>query len=48
MKRKRGVMRWTLDLESGEAKDVRFAYRLKWPADRAIVIDGAPRATGSR
>jgi uncharacterized protein (TIGR02231 family) len=40
---KRGVMSWTLDLKPGEAKDVRFAYRMKWPADREIVIgDAAP------
>ena len=39
---KRGVMSWTLDLKPGEAKDVRFAYRMKWPADREIVIDDAP------
>jgi len=41
---KRGVMSWTLDLKPGEAKDVRFAYRMKWPADREIVIDDAPPA----
>ena len=40
---KRGVMSWTLDLKPGEAKDVRLAYRMKWPADREIVIgDAAP------
>ena len=41
---KRGVMSWTLDLKPGEGKDVRFAYRMKWPADREIVIDDAPPA----
>ncbi|MGD1038050.1 MAG: mucoidy inhibitor MuiA family protein [Roseiarcus sp.] len=44
---KRGVMSWTLDLKPGESKDIRFAYRLKWPADREIMIDGAPLATGA-
>ena len=39
---KRGVMSWTLDLKPGEAKDVRLAYRMKWPADREIVIGDAP------
>ena len=39
---KRGVMSWTLDLAPGEAKDIRFAYRLKWPADHDIMIGGAP------
>ncbi len=37
---KRGVMSWTLDLAPAEAKDVRLAYRLRWPADRDVVIGG--------
>ena len=45
---KRGVMSWTLDLAPGEAKDIRFAYRLKWPADHDIAIDGAPIGPASR
>jgi uncharacterized protein (TIGR02231 family) len=44
----RGVMGWTLDLKPGEAKDVRFAYSLKWPADRQIAIDDAPGARVAR
>jgi hypothetical protein len=39
---RRGVMSWTLDLNPGEAKDIRLAYRMKWPADRAVMLDGAP------
>jgi uncharacterized protein (TIGR02231 family) len=42
---KRGVMSWTLDLKPGEAKDVRLAYRVKWPADREVVVDDAPSAS---
>jgi len=38
---KKGVMSWTLDLAPGEAKDIRFAYRLKWPADRDVALGGA-------
>ncbi len=45
---KRGVMSWTLDLKPGESKDIHLAYRLKWPADRAIMIDGAPLTTDAR
>jgi uncharacterized protein (TIGR02231 family) len=45
---KRGVMSWTLDLKPGEAKDVRFAYRTKWPADREIVVGDAPPPSASR
>jgi uncharacterized protein (TIGR02231 family) len=45
---KRGVMSWTLDLKPGESRDIRFAYRLKWPADRDIMIGGAPLAADGR
>ena len=45
---KRGVMGWTLDLKPGEGKDVRFAYRMKWPADREIAIEDAPPSNVSR
>ena len=43
---RRGVMSWTLDLAPGEAKDIRLAYRLKWPADRDVTLDGAPIGQG--
>ena len=43
---KRGVMSWTLDLAPNEAKDIRLAYRLKWPADRDVTLDGAPIGQG--
>ena len=39
---RRGVMSWTLDLAPNEAKDIRLAYRLKWPADRDVTLGGAP------
>jgi len=45
---KRGVMSWTLDLKPGEAKDVRLAYRMKWPADREVVVGDAPPAIVTR
>jgi uncharacterized protein (TIGR02231 family) len=45
---RRGVMGWTLDLKPGEAKDVRLAYRMKWPADREVVVDDAPLAIVAR
>jgi uncharacterized protein (TIGR02231 family) len=43
---KRGVMSWTLDLAPNEARDIRLAYRLKWPADRDVTLDGAPIGQG--
>ena len=39
-------MSWTLDLAAGESKDVRLAYRLKWPADRDVTLGGAPLGLG--
>lgn len=39
---KRGVMSWTYDLAAGEQKDVRLAWRMKWPADRDVVTQPAP------
>ena len=38
---KRGVMSWSLDLAPGESKDIRLAYRMKWPADQDIEFGGA-------
>jgi uncharacterized protein (TIGR02231 family) len=38
---KRGVMSWTYDLAPGEAKDIRLAYRMKWPAEREVVLERA-------
>jgi uncharacterized protein (TIGR02231 family) len=44
---KRGVMGWTWDYLPGEQKEIRLAYRLKWPADRDLVfrpqVPGIPR-----
>lgn len=35
---RRGVMAWTYDYAPGEQKEIRLAYRLKWPADRDLVF----------
>jgi uncharacterized protein (TIGR02231 family) len=35
---KRGVSAWTFDLAAGEAKDIRFGWRVKWPFDRDILL----------
>ena len=43
---KRGVMGWTLSLAPNESKDVRLAYRMKWPADRDVVFQNAPNPKG--
>ena len=36
----RGVTGWNFDLPPGEQKDIRFGWRLKWPADREIRLSG--------
>ncbi|MBV9392869.1 MAG: mucoidy inhibitor MuiA family protein [Methylobacteriaceae bacterium] len=38
---KRGVMSWTYDLAPAEAKEIRLAYRMKWPAEREVVLERA-------
>ena len=40
---KRGVMSWSFDLAPGETKEVRLAYRMKWPADREVVLERAAK-----
>ena len=39
---KRGVTGWTWDYQPGEQKEIRFGYRLKWPADRDLVFGAGP------
>lgn len=40
---KRGVMGWTFDYAPGEQKEIRLAYRMKWPADRSVVFQTLPQ-----
>ncbi|MFO1168644.1 MAG: mucoidy inhibitor MuiA family protein [Rhodoblastus sp.] len=39
---KRGVMSWTFDLKPQEQKEIRVAWRMKWPADRDVTFQPAP------
>lgn len=41
---KRGVMAWAYDLKPGEQKEIRLAWRMKWPADRDVTFQPAPNA----
>jgi uncharacterized protein (TIGR02231 family) len=36
---RRGVMAWNLDLAPGEAKEIKFGWRMRWPADKAIAYE---------
>jgi uncharacterized protein (TIGR02231 family) len=35
---RRGVLVWALDLAPGETKEVRLGWRMRWPADKAVVM----------
>jgi uncharacterized protein (TIGR02231 family) len=37
VRNRRGVMAWSLDLAAGEAKDLRIAWLMRWPADKTVV-----------
>jgi len=39
---KRGVLAWTFDLKPQEQKELRLAWRMKWPADRDVTFQPAP------
>jgi uncharacterized protein (TIGR02231 family) len=43
VKDRRGVMAWSYDYAAGEQKEIRLAYRLKWPAEKVIAVDGWPQ-----
>ncbi|MDH2345022.1 mucoidy inhibitor MuiA family protein [Bradyrhizobium sp. SSUT77] len=35
---KRGVLEWSFDARPGEVKDINFAWRIRWPKDKSMVI----------
>ncbi|CUT13371.1 Aspartate ammonialyase EC 4311 [Bradyrhizobium sp.] len=35
---KRGVLEWSFDAKPGEIKDINFAWRIRWPKDKSMVI----------
>ncbi len=39
---RRGVSAWTFDLPPGGEKDIRLAYRIKWPGDREVAYEEQP------
>ena len=36
---KRGVLAWAFDAQPGEVKEIKFGWRLKWPADKTVFFD---------
>jgi uncharacterized protein (TIGR02231 family) len=35
---KRGVLEWSFDAKPGEVRDINFAWRIRWPKDKSMVI----------
>ncbi|WP_027570389.1 mucoidy inhibitor MuiA family protein [Bradyrhizobium sp. URHA0013] len=35
---RRGVLEWSFDSKPGEVKDINFAWRVRWPKDKSMVI----------
>ncbi|OKO77099.1 hypothetical protein AC629_32080 [Bradyrhizobium sp. NAS80.1] len=35
---RRGVQEWTFDAKPGEIRDINFAWRIRWPKDKSMVI----------
>jgi uncharacterized protein (TIGR02231 family) len=33
----RGVMAWTMEVPAGESREVKFGWRVRWPADKTVV-----------
>ncbi|MCP4617489.1 MAG: mucoidy inhibitor MuiA family protein [Bradyrhizobium sp.] len=38
---KRGVLEWVFEAKAGEVKDIGFAWRVKWPKDKGVVMTPA-------
>ena len=38
---RRGVLEWAFEAKAGEVKDIGFAWRVKWPKDRGVVMTPA-------
>ncbi|MBR0850199.1 mucoidy inhibitor MuiA family protein [Bradyrhizobium diazoefficiens] len=35
---RRGVLEWSFDAKPGEIRDINFAWRIRWPKDKSMVI----------
>jgi uncharacterized protein (TIGR02231 family) len=35
---KRGVLEWAFDAKPGEVRDIAFAWRIRWPKDKGVVM----------
>ncbi|MDP2357849.1 MAG: mucoidy inhibitor MuiA family protein [Beijerinckiaceae bacterium] len=39
---RRGVLGWTFDIAPNETKEIKLAYRMRWPADRDVTFETLP------
>lgn len=39
---RRGVLGWTFDLAPNDTKEIKLAYRMRWPADRDVTFETLP------
>jgi uncharacterized protein (TIGR02231 family) len=37
VRNRRGVLAWSFDAAPGEAKEIRIGWRVRWPADKAVI-----------
>ena len=35
---KRGVLEWAFEAKAGEVRDISFAWRVRWPKDKGVVM----------
>jgi uncharacterized protein (TIGR02231 family) len=35
---KRGVLEWAFEVKAGEVRDINFAWRIRWPKDKGVVM----------
>ena len=35
---KRGVLEWAFEAKAGEVRDINFAWRIRWPKDKGVVM----------
>ncbi|MDB5584392.1 MAG: hypothetical protein JWR80_9568 [Bradyrhizobium sp.] len=38
LRERRGVLEWAFDAKPGEVKDIAFAWRVRWPKDKGVVM----------
>lgn len=45
---RRGVSSWTFDLAGGAEKEIKLAYRIKWPGDRELSYEEQPQPQAAK